>query len=86
MARRRGDGGKTVKRQDLHASVVIAAVWLLGITMYSIWKGPTLIRDEGGIHNALQPLPIAQQIFADEHAPKHSKVPVHWAHQRWGAV
>lgn len=86
VARFRGDGGKTMKRQDLHASIVIAAVWLLGVTMYSIWKGPALVADEGGIQNALQPLPIAEQIFADEHAPKHSKLPMRWAHQRWGAV
>ena len=82
----RGDGGKTMKRRDLHATIVIAAGWLLGIMMYSIWKGPTLLGEEGGIHNALQPLPIAAQIFADEHAPKHSKLPMRWAHQRWGAV
>ena len=75
-----------MKREDLRASVVIAAFWFLGITTYSIWNGPALIRDEGGIHNALQPLPIVNQIFADERAPKHSKMPVRWTHQRWGAI
>lgn len=74
-----------MKRQDLNASLVVAVVWLLGVTVYSLWKAPSLSGDQG-VYNAIQPLPIAQDIFADERAPKHNKVPVRWAHQRWGAV
>ncbi|HLI11879.1 MAG TPA: hypothetical protein VKY65_09795 [Alphaproteobacteria bacterium] len=73
-------------RQDLRASIIIAAIWLLGVTGYAIWLDQTPARQESGIYNAFGPLPVTQKIFADENAPKHNKVPVRWAHQRWGAV
>jgi hypothetical protein len=76
-----------MKRQDLKASVIVAVAWLLGVTMYSMWKGPALSEEASdSVYNALQPLPVADQIYADERAPKHLKMPVRWAHQRWGAV
>lgn len=75
-----------MKRQDLQASFVIAAVWLLGITLYAVMRGPTLAGEEGRIYNAFGQLPMSAQMFADERAPKHIKLPIRWAHQRWGAV
>jgi hypothetical protein len=75
-----------MKNQDLRASAIIAAAWLIGMTMYSIWTQPAFTSGDGGLYNAYG-LPAAEsQIFADERAPKHSKLPVRWAHQRWGAV
>lgn len=75
-----------MKQQDLRASVIIAAAWLLSMMVYSIWKEPTLSESRGDIYNALEPMSAADNIFADERAPKHNKLPVRWAHQRWGAV
>jgi hypothetical protein len=75
-----------MKREDLRASVVFAAAWLIGITMYSIWKGPAFSNDEGGIYNSFGTPSVAADTFADERAPKHIKLPIRWAHQRWGAV
>lgn len=74
-----------MKQQDLRASIAITMVWLLGMMTYSILKEPVLSPGSGGggIYNALEPVPA---VFADEHAPKHNKMPVRWAHQRWGAV
>ena len=68
-------------RQDLRASIVIAAVWLLGITAYSILKPPAFSGHESGIHNAIGALPASDQTFQD----KYNKQPVRWTHQRWGA-
>ncbi|HEY6336577.1 MAG TPA: hypothetical protein VI113_11910 [Alphaproteobacteria bacterium] len=75
-----------MKRQDLRASIVIAAVWLLGITMYSILKPPAFSGHDSGIYNAIGALPASAETFQDERAPKHNKQPIRWAHQRWGAV
>ncbi|HUC61201.1 MAG TPA: hypothetical protein VMF53_04530 [Alphaproteobacteria bacterium] len=75
-----------MKQQDLRASAIIAAAWLIGMAMYSIWSQPAYTASEGGIYN-LEGVPsIAADFFADDHAPKHDKLPVRWAHQRWGAV
>lgn len=62
------------------------ALWLLGMTAYSIWNAPARPGGERGIHNALEMVPAGNRIFADERTPKHVKLPVRWAHQRWGAV
>ncbi|HYB10069.1 MAG TPA: hypothetical protein VEJ16_10395 [Alphaproteobacteria bacterium] len=75
-----------MKRQDLRASIVIAAAWLLGITAYSILKPPAFSGHESAIYNANDAVPASDQTFQDERAPKHNKQPVRWAHQRWGAV
>ena len=75
-----------MKREDLRASVVIAAVWLVGITTYSIMKPPVINGNDGGIYNVFGAIPASAQTFHDERAPKHNKQPIRWAHQRWGAV
>jgi hypothetical protein len=75
-----------MKQQELRASAIIAAAWLLGMAMYSIWSQPAFSSSDGGVYNLLGVSPVSAEFFADEHAPKHSKLPVRWAHQRWGAV
>jgi hypothetical protein len=75
-----------MKQQDLHASAIIAAAWLLGMAMYSIWTQPAFNSSDGGIYNLVGVPSVSADFIADERAPKHSKLPVRWAHQRWGAV
>ncbi|MFI4986389.1 MAG: hypothetical protein ACHQF3_03020 [Alphaproteobacteria bacterium] len=76
----------TMKTLDLRVSFLIAAAWLIGLTLVSLWRGPTPAGEGVGILNAFGPLPLATQDVAEVRAPKHSKLPIHWAHQRWGAV
>jgi hypothetical protein len=65
---------------DLKASFVIAAVWLIGITMYSIWEGP-LVAEEGAHAGVIA---VSEKTLAAEPV-KHWKLPALWTHQRWGA-
>jgi len=66
-----------MKARDLRVTFLLAAAWLVGLTMYSLMSGPTLGREEG--------LAPGATALSSESA-KHSKLPIHWAHQRWGAV
>ncbi len=75
-----------MKTLDLRVSFLIAAAWLLALTMFSMWRGASFGGEEIGIFSALGPLPVASQDMAAAQAPKHNKLPIHWAHQRWGAV
>jgi len=75
-----------MKARDLRVSVLIAAIWLLGITMYSMMKGPSPTGDEVGILNVSGPIPATSTALSGDSPSKHSKLPSHWAHQRWGAV
>lgn len=70
---------------DLKASFVIAAVWLIGITMYSIWGVPLDANDEAGYLGAGAGSARGEQVLAAADAPKHWKLPALWMHQRWGA-
>lgn len=75
-----------MKARDLRVSFFIAAAWLLGITMYSMLKAPSLTGEEVGIASLLGPLPADATAQSAGGDAKHSKLPIHWAHQRWGAV
>jgi len=75
-----------MKARDLRVSFLIAAAWLLGITMYSVLKAPSLSGEEVGIASLLGPLPTDETVLSAGGASKHLKLPIHWAHQRWGAV
>jgi len=88
IAAGRHDEGWTeiMKARDLRVSVLIAAAWLLGITMYSMMKGPSPTGDEVGILNVSGPIPATSTALSGDGLSKHSKLPSHWAHQRWGAV
>ncbi len=68
---------------DLKASFVIAAVWLIGITMYSIWEGPLGANEEGAYVGTA--VVGEQTLAAAQQEPKHWKLPTLWTHQRWGA-
>jgi hypothetical protein len=69
---------------DLRTSVLIAAGWLLCITFLGMWRGASFASDESVAFGALQP--FAASGPADAEAPKHTKLPIRWAHQRWGAA
>ncbi|HUI18135.1 MAG TPA: hypothetical protein VL244_10750 [Alphaproteobacteria bacterium] len=75
-----------MKARDLTVTFFLATAWLLGLTMYSMLKGPAVATEEAGILNLLAPLPVSATALSDEGISKHSKLPIHWAHQRWGAV
>jgi hypothetical protein len=75
-----------MKARDLRVTFFLAAAWLLGLTMYSLSKGPGVASEEAGLLNLLAPLPVSTTALSDEGTSKQSKLPSHWAHQRWGAV
>jgi len=74
-----------MKARDLRVTFLLAAAWLVGLTMYSMMKAPTLGGEEGAAPSLMAPRPMGATALSDE-AAKHSKLPTHWAHQRWGAV
>ena len=75
-----------MKARDLRVTFLLATAWLIGLTMYSMLKGPTMASEEAGVLSLLAPLPVSTTALSDEGSAKHSKLPIHWAHQRWGAV
>jgi len=75
-----------MKARDLRVSVLIAVAWFLGITMYSMMRAPSPTGEEVGIFDVFGPLPATSAALSGDSLSKHSKLPSHWAHQRWGAV
>jgi hypothetical protein len=75
-----------MKARDLRVTFLLAAAWLLGLTMYSLSQGPTVASGEAGLLNLPAPLPVSTAALSAEGTSKHSKLPIRWAHQRWGAV
>jgi hypothetical protein len=68
-----------MRGQDLKASFVIVAVWVVGVTMYSIWEGPLGAGAEDLFTGT------RAEVLALQEGPKHWKLPARWTHQRWGA-
>lgn len=80
------EGTKTMQGHDLKATFVIAVVWLIGITMYTVWLVPLESRQErSGYLDVASSAPQGGRLLAVDRAPKDAKLPILWAHQRWGA-
>ena len=74
-----------MKGQDLKASFVVAAIWIVGVTMYSLWEGPLGASEEHGFAGALTAPAAIGRPLGLHNDLKHWKLPILWTHQRWGA-